>query len=208
MTDDPKSKKIIIINGNPAKKRYSLCAALADAYECGATKSGAEVVRFDLKDMNFDLVLHEGYEEDQPLEPDLKRVRDEMVSSSHMVFLFPLWHGMPPALFKGFIDRSITRGFAFEYQKGRPVASDVFKGKSAEIIITCSMPAFLYRWFSGAHATRAFATILRMCGIRMSRITAFGMVSLKGDAAEKRFKSYIIRAEEFGQIEGKRLASS
>jgi NAD(P)H dehydrogenase (quinone) len=202
-----KNRKIVIINGNPATKRHSLCASLADAYAQGASESGGEVSRFDLKDLHFDPILHEGYEDDQPLESDLQRIRDAMVTCDHIVFIFPLWHGMPPALFKGFIDRSITRGFAFEYKNGKwPTATDAFKGKSAEIIITCSMPSFLYRWFSGAHASRALTTILKMCGIKVSRVTAFGLVSAKGDAAKKRFAGYISRAKGFGNAEGGRHA--
>ena len=192
-------KKICIIQGNPARKRDSFCASLADAYASAAKDAGAEVMTFHLKDLTFDLVLHEGYAEDQDLEHDLVQLRSAMVAADHIVMVFPLWHGMPPALFKGFIDRTITRGFAFNYHHGFPIATNVFCGKTAEIIITCSMPAFLYRWFSGAHASAALKTILKMCGIRVIGVRVFGLMSLSGAKAEKRFLSYIKKTRAFGE---------
>jgi NAD(P)H dehydrogenase (quinone) len=197
-----KARKILIINGNPARKRHSLCAALSDAYGEGAHEAGAEIVRIDLKDLNFDPILHEGYEEDQTLEPDLQRARDALVACDHMVFVFPLWHAMPPALFKGFVERTITRGFAFEYKNNQwPTPTAVFLGKSAEIIITCGMPAFVYRWFSGAHASKALATILKMCGIKVSRVKVFGLISPGNDKANTRYAGYVAEAKKLGLLQ-------
>ena len=51
---------------------------------------------------------------------DLQALRDAMAKADYWVLAFPLWHGLPPALMKGFIERTITRGFAFEYKNNRP----------------------------------------------------------------------------------------
>jgi len=130
-------KKVLIINGNPARERKTLCAALADAYENGAKTSGNDVKSLALATLTFDPILHEGYNKDQLLEPDLHMLRDAMVQAEHWVLVFPLWMGLPPALVKGFLERIITRGFAFEYNGYWPTALPAFKGKSVHIIITC-----------------------------------------------------------------------
>src|SRR5256885_10376260 len=59
---------ILIILGHPSAS--SLCAGLADAYAQGARDSGAEVRLLRLGELDFDPLLHAGYRQDQPLEPD------------------------------------------------------------------------------------------------------------------------------------------
>jgi len=62
-------KKIFIWMAHP--RANSLCSALADAYQEGATQSGATIRRMDLNAMRFDPHF-EGYGPETPaLEPDL-----------------------------------------------------------------------------------------------------------------------------------------
>lgn len=192
-------KSAVIINGNPAQKRQSLCAALAEAYAKGLTNAGSQAQVFHLKDLRFDPILHEGYDEDQPLEPDLQRLRAAMVAADHLVFVFPIWHGMTPALFKAFLDRVITRGFAFNYKHGWPVPTEALRGKTAEILLTCSMPAFMYRYLSGAHAARALKATLKLCGVKTRRLSVFGMVSRQDPAAKRFIAAYVENAQRLGR---------
>ncbi len=62
-------RRILIILGQPSSN--SLCAALARTYADAARHSGAEVRLLELGEMVFDPILHHGYENPQPLEPDL-----------------------------------------------------------------------------------------------------------------------------------------
>lgn len=133
------AKKVLIINGNPARKRQSLCASIANAYALGVNKSGNKAEVINLHELSFDPILHEGYEGHQHLEPDLKLLQEKMVGADHLVFIFPLWLAMPPALFKGFLERTLAKGFAFEYEGMRPKALPALKGKVAQIIIPVSV---------------------------------------------------------------------
>jgi NAD(P)H dehydrogenase (quinone) len=191
-------KKVLIINGNPARKRQSLCASIADAYAFGVNKSKNVATVVHLSKLSFDPILHEGYFENQELEPDLQFLRQKMIEADYFVFVFPLWLAMPPALFKGFMERTITKGFAYEYEGLRPKALPTLKGKVAQIIITCGMPAFFYKWFSGAHSSKAIKTILQMCGIKTKPIKVFGMISSSEKSKEK-FLNYVKQAQNMGE---------
>lgn len=191
-------KKILIINGNPARERKTLCAALAEAYANGAKASGSDVKSIALTTLTFDPILYEGYNKDQPLEPDLQMLRDAMVQAEHWVLVFPLWMGLPPALVKGFLERTITRGFAFEYNGKYPVALPVLKGKSVHIIITCGMPRFVYRWLSGQPTSKALRTLFKLCGMKVTGITVCGSVAEHSPEATKRYERYIDAARELG----------
>ncbi len=191
-------KKILIINGNPARERKTLCAALADAYANGAKASGNDVKSLALTALTFDPILYEGYNKDQPLEPDLHMLRDAMVQAEHWVLVFPLWMGLPPALVKGFLERIITRGFAFEYKGYWPTALPAFKGKSVHIIITCGMPRFIYRWFSGQPTSKALRTLFKLCGMKVTGITICGLVVDHSTKSSKRYGRYIDDVRQLG----------
>ena len=95
--------KIMIVVGHP--QRTTFCEALGRAYARGAASGGHEAKLFNLSEMNFDAILHEGYRREQPLEPDLRAAYETLKSSDHVVLIFPLWCGDMPALLKGFIER-------------------------------------------------------------------------------------------------------
>jgi NAD(P)H dehydrogenase (quinone) len=180
-------KNILVINGNPARERITLSSALANAYSEGAKEAGHAVRQVNLAELAFDPILHEGYAKDQPLEPDLKSLREEMVKADHWVLVFPLWFSLPPALVKGFIERTLTRGFAFDYDGPYPVALPTLKEKTISIFITCGAPSFVYRWLSGAPTSKALRTIFKLCGMKVTSIDVFGPVT---DHSPQLLKSY------------------
>lgn len=93
-----------------------------------------------------------------------------------MVIVFPLWLGGMPALLKGFLEQVARPGHAFEYvNDGFP--RQLWKGKSARVVITMGMPAFVYRWWFGAPGLRTLErNILKFAGIRPVRENLFGGV--------------------------------
>jgi putative NADPH-quinone reductase len=176
--------KILIILGHPARKRQSLSEALANAYKEGAIERGHEVRLYKVADKQFDPILHEGYEEEQAAEPDIIEAQERIRWADHLVFVYPLWEYMIPALLKGFLERTFTRGFAYlerdSQKKGKLLA-----GKSARLIQTSGMPSFIYRFWYRAHGAKALRDMLGFCGIRPVRATYFGMIEAADDARRK-----------------------
>jgi len=59
----------------------------------------------------------------------------------------------------------------------------LWKGKSARIIMTIGMPAFIYRWWFWAHGLRALErNIFRFVGVKPVRESLFGGVEQASDA--------------------------
>jgi putative NADPH-quinone reductase len=175
---------ILIILGHPARKRQSLSEALAHAYKEGAIESGHEVYLYKVADKQFDPILHEGYGEEQAAEPDIIEAQERIRRADHLVFVYPLWEYMIPALLKGFLERTFTRGFAYlerdSQKKGKLLA-----GKSARLIQTSGMPALIYRFWYRAHGAKALRDLLGFCGIRPARATYFGTIEATDDARRK-----------------------
>ena len=168
-------KSILLILGHPAAD--SLCAALAQAYAEGARRAGHSVSVLHLRDLRFDPVLHEGYKQIQPLEPDLLAAQAAIRQAQHLVFIYPTWWGGMPALMKGFFDRVFLPGFAFKYREGSPWWDRLLAGRSADVITTMDTPPWFYRLVYGSPGLRQIErTVLRFSGIRPVRITAIGRV--------------------------------
>ena len=189
------SKKTLVILGHPNKG--SFCSALADSYCLGAKNSGIDLRRINLADLNFDLNLHEGYNEIQTLEPDLEQAQEDILWAEHLVFVYPIWWATMPALLKGFLDRVFLPGFAFKYNKDSPFPDKLLKGRSARVITTMDAPLFYYRlvnWDCGHRAMKK--ATLQFCGIKPVKVTSFGQVK---DSTEEKRGKWLKKVEGLGK---------
>ena len=182
--------KMLIILGHPARKRQSFSEALANAYKDGAIESGHEVCLYKVAEKQFDPILHEGYFEEQTAEPDIAEARERILWADHLVFVYPLWEYMIPALLKGFLERTLTRGFAY-LERDSQKNGKLLAGKSARLIQTSGMPAIMYRFWYRAHGMKALRDMLGFCGIRPVHASCFGMMKTADDARRKRWLNEI-----------------
>jgi NAD(P)H dehydrogenase (quinone) len=164
--------KIYILLAHPDSK--SLNAAFADAYEQVAREKGHDVRRQNLGEMHFDPILWQGYKTVQPLEPDLKQAQENILWCERWVIFYPIWWGSVPALFKGFLDRTLYSGFAYRYHDTDPLWDKLLKGRSAHIFTTCDAPwwwiLFAYR---NSDLNMVKDAALQFCGISPVKTTRF-----------------------------------
>jgi putative NADPH-quinone reductase len=178
--------KVLIILGHPEKDSFS--SALADAYEEGAGGADAEVRRLNLGELNFDPILRRDYDKDQPLEPDLRKAQEDIQWADHIVFVYPTWWGIPPALLHGFIERSFLPGFAFEFKEDGSGVIELLAGRSAHLIVTMNTSPLAYKLLRGApgHAMMK-RSVLDVCGVEPVRISEFGSLRDAGESLRKRW---------------------
>jgi len=106
---------ICIIVGHPDPDNDRLNHQLANAYQKGAEEKGYTVRRHNLSDLEYDPTLHHGYEKIQELEPDLKKLQEDVVWTDHMVIVYPNWWSSMPAPLKGLFDRIWLPGICFQF---------------------------------------------------------------------------------------------
>ncbi len=100
-----------------------------------------------------------------------------------MVLIYPLWLGALPALTKGFLEQVLRPGFAIPRTKPS-LSPGLLGGRSARVIVTMGMPAFLYRWFFLAHTLRSLErNILKFSGFGPIRSTVIGLAGGDDEAA-------------------------
>jgi NAD(P)H dehydrogenase (quinone) len=160
----------LIVLGHPGAK--SLSDALGHAYAAGVTSAGARAEVLALRDLSFDLQLRAGFSGDQALEPDLQQAQRLFEQASNVAWFFPTWWAAPPALVKGFIDRTFLPGWAFAARKGRSLPDRLLVGRSARVVTTMDSPGFWYwLWQHGTmHGAFVNAT-LRYVGFGPVRST-------------------------------------
>ena len=187
--------KITAIDGHPGTDR--LVTALLDRYLTAAVEAGAEVTRFNLRDMEFDPILYEGYKKRQDWEPDLAKAAQSIQDSDHVLLGFPLWWGAQPALLKGFFDRVFLPGYAFKYHKNDPMWDRLLKGRSADVFITADTPEFFLRLSYGAPIFRQMkGQILGFSGFKPVKQYYFAPIRKK---QPQDFEKWLKKAEALGR---------
>jgi len=167
-------KNILIIDGHPDPSPERLSSALAKAYRDGAEAAGHSVRQIDVGAIRFSPLRNAAEFASQPTDKAIIDAQGEFLKADHIVFIFPLWLGGPPALLKAFLEQVARGQFLLQERKrGFPVGG--LKGRTASIIVTMGMPPLLYRTIFGARGIKAFSQgILRMAGLSPVRTHYFG----------------------------------
>jgi putative NADPH-quinone reductase len=172
---------VAIIQGHPDPAGGHYGHGLADAYAQGAAAAGHELKRIEVARLDFPILRTKAEFEQAAPVSDIREAQDTILWADHLVILYPLWLGTMPALLKAFLEQVLRPGFAFDESKRLP--RKLLKGRSARIVVTMGMPAFIYRWYFGAHGLRNLErNILGFCGIRPIRASLIGMVDAGGAA--------------------------
>jgi putative NADPH-quinone reductase len=167
-------RHILVIDGNPDPAPERLTSALALAYLEGAESSGCIVRSINIGSIDFPILRKAADFCTEAADSAIKNAQDAFLRADHIVFVYPLWLGGPPALLKAFMEQVARNQFLLRENKGGfPVGG--LKGRSACVIVTMGMPALLYRTLYGAHGVKAFnRSILNMAGLAPVRTSYFG----------------------------------
>ena len=188
---------VLIVLGHP--RTDSLCGALARAYSEGASEASVDVRELELAELEFEQHVTTEDPTDQQMEPDLVDAQRQIRWADHLVFVYPNWWGTMPALLKGFFDRVFTPEFAFSFYEGGEGAGheELLQGRTAELVVTMDMPAWVYRWIYREPGTNAIKrSTLGFAGIRTTRVTPLGPVK---DSTPRGRDRWLEKARQLGR---------
>ena len=130
--------KISLIIAHP--DRASFNSAISTCCFETLAANGHTVYFHDLYAENFDALLptHE-IQQTAQLSTELKKHCDEISSVDGIIVVHPNWWGQPPAILKGWVDRVLRPGIAYEFiegDSGEGVPVGLLKAKSALVFNT------------------------------------------------------------------------
>jgi len=168
--------KVLVIRAHPDAGHGHFGDALAERYADAAGASGLETRVITLNQLDFPLIDSASTWRAPEAPADIERAQNDIRWCTHMTFFYPLWLGDMPALLKGFLEQVMRPDFAFSEPEGKmPVK--MLTGRSARLVVTMGMPAFVYRAFYRAHSVKNLRrNILLFSGVKPVRTSLVGMV--------------------------------
>jgi len=104
-----------------------------------------QVFFHDLYQEKFDPILpFEEFEEVEKLPVSIQKYCTELITSDVIIIVHPNWWGQPPAILKGWIDRVIRPGVAYQFlegDKGEGIPVGLLKARIAIVFNTSNTPA-------------------------------------------------------------------
>ena len=196
--------KVAIIFNHPYDGSY--CNAILNSVTAGLLKASHEVDVMHLDKDNFDPVMrakdlaafvtakynaHNSYE---ALDEKVMNYKQRLEQADHLVFIFPIWWELMPAMTKGFIDKVIFPGVAYDY-KPNGFMIKRFKGlKGLTLITTMNTPKFAYKLIFGNAIKKAFFTgTFWKLGYKNRKWINLSMVK---SVSQKKRKKWLFEIEE------------
>ena len=129
--------KVLVVIGH--QHVGSFCHAIVQTAMEELKAAGHEVIYHDLYEEGFDPILpHEELPKDAAVDEVVQRHCDEVASADGYLVVHPNWWAMPPAILKGWLDRVLRQGVAYEFtEKG---VNGFLKGRTALVFTTSNTP--------------------------------------------------------------------
>lgn len=160
---------LILAHPDPKSLNHAIASTVKDTLE----KSGHTVAFHDLYAEDFDALIpaHE-IQRNAELPALIKEHCDAISAADGIVIVHPNWWGQPPAVLKGWIDRVIRPGVAYEFlgdDEGEGVPAGLLKAESAVILNTSNTESNRERDLFGD----PLETIWKNCVFGLCGVTGF-----------------------------------
>ena len=191
---EDKRMKVLVILAHP--NRASFNHAIASTCSDALTANGHTVVFHDLYQERFDPVLpYSEFTRDAVLEDDIARHCNELSQADGIIVVHPNWWGQPPAVLKGWVDRVIRPGVAYEFQEGdtgEGVPCGLLKAKCALIFNTSNTETARERSVFGDPLESIWKKcIFDLCGTQSIHRRMFNIIVTSSDADRKEWLSEV-----------------
>ena len=188
--------KVSVILAHPNKVSFN--HAIAKAVRDQLQKAGHEIYFHDLYEENFDPILpKEEMLKDAFLPPAVDAYCREITKSDGIIIIHPNWWGQPPAILKGWVDRVIRPGIAYEFienDKGEGIPNGLLKAKFAIVFNTSNTETEReHNVFGDPLETIWKNCIFDLCGVRNFYRRMFNVIVVS--TAEQR-KEWLTEVKE------------
>lgn len=188
---------ILIVFNHPYSGSY--CYAILQSVIKGLQKAQHQIDVLYLDRDNFNPVMTEadlqGFKNKKPVDPKVIEYWSRLVNADHLIFIFPIWWELMPALTKGFIDKVIFPGVAYDYTtNGIGMVPLLKQLKRVTIITTMNTPKIVYRAMFGNAIKKALITgTFKKIGYTKCKWINLAMVKI---SSEKKRQQWLLKIEK------------
>ncbi|MBN1128096.1 MAG: NAD(P)H-dependent oxidoreductase [Chitinispirillaceae bacterium] len=170
---------ILVILAHPSQKSFN--HAIAQRVSATLKRARHTVIFHDLYRERFNpLVSVDDLDRNRTVDSRLRIYCDEVAESDALVFVHPNWWGAPPAILKGWLDRVLRPGVAYEFEpgdSGEGVPRGLLSGKSALVFNTSDTPETREKEVFGDPLDLFWKKcVFEFCGIRNHFRKTFGVI--------------------------------
>lgn len=160
--------KVSLILANPRSGSFN--HAIAEVARKTLQSCGHQVAFHDLYIERFDPILrYEEIPKSAAVDIAVQKHCEEIASAEGIIVVHPNWWGMPPAILKGWVDRVIRPGVAYEFLEGDSgdgVPHGLLRAKKAIVFNTSNtFPEREHQIFDDPLETLWRNCIFGLCGI-------------------------------------------
>ncbi|EEA94543.1 Putative NADPH-quinone reductase (modulator of drug activity B) [Pseudovibrio denitrificans] len=161
--------RVLIVFNHPYEGSY--CNAVLGSVMKGLLSNDHEVDLIHLDKDEFDPVMRskdlkafvsartQPQQSAELLDPQVQNYKERLQRAEHIIFIFPIWWELMPALTKGFIDKVIFPGIAYDYNEhGTRMLCKLSGLRGVTMITTMNTPSIAYRLIFGNAIKKALLT--------------------------------------------------
>ena len=182
--------RIAIVFNHPYEGSFG--NAILNSLSKGLRAANHEVDLMHLDKDGFNPVMSKedlrAFVERKPVDPQVIDYCERLRKADHLIFIFPIWWDLMPAMTKGFVDRVLTPGVVYDHHpRGFGLVPLLKNLRSVTIITTMNKPRLLYSLVIGNLIRKAMLkSVFRTMGYRHLQWLSY--CSVKSVSQEKRLK--------------------
>ncbi|MFZ4450489.1 NAD(P)H-dependent oxidoreductase [Salibacterium aidingense] len=169
---------------HPEKNSFN--GAVQDVFQKELQKLGKETEARFISELDMSLTLTRGEYTDSlhgEYPAEIEREHRYIEWADGIILMFPLWWGSFPAVGKGFLDRVLSYGFAYELEGETPVPR--MSGKKVGAVYTTGTPDEVFAGTRTVLEQLWEEQIFSFCGFDCMRFVHLGNVVQTGDQHRK-----------------------
>ncbi len=168
---------VILAHPDPGSFSHAIAQTAAEHIQ----KNGHGILFHDLYCEGFDpLLAAREFPEDASLPPAIRAHCDEIREADGIVIVHPNWWGQPPAILKGWIDRVLRPGIAYQFlegDSGEGVPKGLLRARTAIVFNTANTePAREQNVFGDPLEAIWRNCIFGLCGVNLFHRRTFSVV--------------------------------
>jgi putative NADPH-quinone reductase len=178
----------LIIKSHPYEGSFNNGAA--NLLKETAQSRGHSAAEIDLIADGFDPVMSaedlQAWRQGESHDPLVKKYQALIESADMLVFLFPVWWGVMPAVLKGFCDKVLIPGWAYKYDENDKMVG-LLKNKKAIVVVTMEVPMAVFEDQLMNPIEGAFIkNTLQVCGIEVVQYKMIDKITSGREYAESK----------------------